>query len=66
MSGHEKNCMCLSITEHPHCTCGWEGKYLREKLAAEKDKNKRLRDEIQARRQWQKCPQCNKTFATDS
>ena len=27
--------------------------------------NKRLRDKIRCKQQWQKCPRCNKTFATD-
>ena len=30
-----------------------------------KDENKRLRDKIRYKQQWQKCPRCNKTFATD-
>ena len=29
-----------------------------------REETKNLRQEIRARRQWQKCPQCNKTFAT--
>ncbi len=28
--------------------------------------NKRLRDEIRAKRQWQTCPSCSRTFATQS
>ena len=37
---------------------------LQDQFAAEKEKNKRLRDEIRGRRQWQTCPKCNKIFAT--
>ena len=39
---------------------------LQAQLTEANEKNKRLRDEIQARRQWQTCPSCSKTFATDS
>lgn len=39
---------------------------IKSKLAVEKKKVKQLRKEIKMKRQWQKCPQCNKTFATDS
>lgn len=39
-------------------------KQLQTQLTTAKEENKRLRDEIRARRQWQTCPGCNRTFAT--
>ena len=39
---------------------------LQAELTTAKEANKRLRDEIRARRQWQACPKCNKIFATQS
>ena len=39
---------------------------LQAELVTAKEQNKRLRDKIQAARQWQTCPQCQKIFATQS
>lgn len=37
---------------------------LQTQLATANEKNKQLRDKIQAARQWQTCPRCTKIFAT--
>ncbi len=39
-------------------------KELRLQLDAANDKIKHLQGEIQCRKQWQTCPQCNRQFAT--
>lgn len=39
--------------------------HLQSQLAAAEKREKELREAIKARRQWQKCPRCNKTFATN-
>ncbi len=74
MRGQFHNGQCPDVCDmiDGPCACGawhsakeWIDK-LNTKLAAVKEKNKRLQDEIQARRQWQKCPRCDKTFATIS
>ena len=55
---YSRQALCKQYTE--------EIKQLTAQLTTANEENKRLREEIQARRQWQKCPQCKKTFATDS
>ena len=39
---------------------------LQAELDTARKDNKRLQDEIRARRQWQTCPSCNRAFATQS
>ncbi len=36
----------------------------RTQLVEAKERGTRLRDDVQAQRQWQRCPRCYKTFAT--
>ncbi len=42
MRNCKKDCMMLSIAEHPHCTCGEEVKELQEQLSTAKKRERKL------------------------